>query len=652
MKASKKKLILCGLAIMSLPLLVGFKVDGTSDTGDTVTAEKVTEEKVTEEKAGTSQDLGQITEAGANTPQVTVNAPVVENGNINFNQENNSQSDAMFVEYLTPFQDKTVVEVKFEGASDDLLPTVKAAVLLHDGDKFNVNVSMRDRDTLRNMGYFYEVYQTVDEIPEGIILTYHVLENPQVNDIVITGNTVYSGADLRRMVTVRRGTILNSRTLHENITAIQEKYHGDGYVRMKFADMNVSEDGVVTLKISEGTLEGYAVKGNKKTKDYVVLREMRQKVGEVFNAKMARRSMERVYNLGFFEDVNVKMNDGVEPNAVIMEINVKEKRTGTFGIGAGYSSKDGVVGMVSLGDKNFRGTGDAISFSYEKSAEDTDSQGFYFSYRRPWLDRKETSGTVRLFNRTYEYADYAPDGGLNERYMRKYSGGELTISRPMSEYSANQITLRNRKDKYVRHVTSGKYGDRGAEEYSTWRKDNFGTTRSIELQHITDTRDNVFNPTSGGKVSLIGEFAGFLGGDFKFQKYSIEHQQYLKAGDHSQVWALHLAYGIGHGDLTEFNQFRIGGQNSLRGYRDDQFRGSRMFTATLEYRFPMSNNVQGIIFTDYGSAWSSGVFPKTSEVFGSVGVGVSLNTPLGPLRLDYGRGKQGGRFHFMVGGSF
>ena len=91
------------------------------------------------------------------------------------------------------------------------------------------------------------------------------------------------------------------------------------------------------------------------------MRTSRQKAGEPFNANQARRSMQRVYNLGFFEDVNVKMNPGVEPNAVVMELDVKEKRTGSFGIGAGYSSEDGVVGMVSIGDTNFRGTGDAIA---------------------------------------------------------------------------------------------------------------------------------------------------------------------------------------------------------------------------------------------------------------------------------------------------
>ena len=143
-----------------------------------------------------------------------------------------------------------------------------------------------------------------------------------------------------------------------------------------------------------------------------------------------------------------------------------------------------------------------------------------------------------------------------------------------------------------------------------------------------------------------------MGGDFNFQKYDIEHQQFFKAGDHSQVWASKIAYGFGHGDLTEFNQFRVGGQNTLRGYRDDQFRGSRMLLGTLEYRFPLAKKVQGIVFADGGGAWNSGFFPGGGDLYGSVGVGVSLNTPLGPLRLDYGRGKQGGRFHFTVGGVF
>ena len=265
------------------------------------------------------------------------------------------------------------------------------------------------------------------------------------------------------------------------------------------------------------------------------------------------------------------------------------------------------------------------------------------------MDSKETAGSFRFFNRTYEYDDYNTSGRLKEEYMRKYTGGEITLGRPMSEYSTNYITLRNRKDEYVKHVSSGNAGNRSGAEGAQWRRDNFGTTRSITLEHVTDTRDNIYNPTTGGRVNLSGEFGGLLGGDFDFQKFSIDHQQFFKAG-HAQVWALRTKGGIGFGDISEFNQYRIGGQDTLRGYREDQFRGDRVILGTLEYRFPLISKIQGAIFTDWGSAWDTGF--KPDEFHGSVGFGLSLTTPLGPLRFDYGRGSQGGRVHFSVGGAF
>lgn len=560
-----------------------------------------------------------------------------------------SQVDTTILEYMKQFEGKTIVDIEFEGASEATLPTVKVAVLENVGDTFSAAAALRDRNALVNTGYFYEAYQTFEEIPEGIVITFHVLENPILKDIVYTGNTLYTKEELDNIMTLKKGEILNNNTLHDNIAAIQEDYRNEGFILMKVTDMNIDKEGVLTLRINEGILEGYAVKGNKKTKDKVILREMRQEVGTPFNAKLARRSMQRVYNLGFFEDVNIKMNPGVEPNAVVMEINVKEKRTGTFGIGAGYSTSDGIIGMVSVSDTNFRGRGDTIAIMYEKSGDETDAHGYSFTYRHPWIDRHETAIRLQIYNRTYSYNDYDTRGHFKEEYMRKYSGGEITVSRPVSEYSTNFITFRNRRDKYVRHVDSGNVGRRDTPEWKKWRHDNFGLTRSITLEHVTDTRDNIYNPTTGNKVNLSLEVGSF-GGDFNFQKVSIEHQHYRPAGDHNQVWAVRGMYGYGRGDLTEFNQFRLGGQGSLRGYRDDQFRGNRLIVGSLEYRFPLYKKIQGALFADFGGVWDTGLRPRNLK--GSYGFGVSMNTPMGPLRLDYGRGSQGGRFHFTVGTSF
>ena len=549
---------------------------------------------------------------------------------------------------MKQYEGQTVVETVFDGTSALTEGTAKAAISMKAGDMFTVKGLEADRDKIYNTGYFYDIYPSFEKVPEGVVVTYHVLENPVLKGISLSGNTVENTETLQGLITMKTGEILNSRELNKDVMAIQEQYRRDGYILAKITDMNIDKNGILTLKVNEGILEGYKVKGNTKTKERVILREMRQKPGEPFNSKLARRSMQRVYNLGFFEDVNIKMNPGVDPNAVVMELDVTEKRTGSFGIGAGYSSEDGVVGMVSIGDTNFRGTGDAISLSYETSGDDTDAHGYTFSYRRPWLDSKETVGTFRIYNRTYEYDDYDESGDLKETYMRKYSGGELTFGRPVSEYSTNYLTLRNCKDSYVKHVDDGNLGDRSTPAYEGWRRDNFGTTRSVTFEHVTDTRDNVYNPMSGSRLSLSGEFAGF-GGDFDFQKYTVDGQRYIRAG-RSQVFALRARYGVGTGDISEFNQYRIGGQGSLRGYREDQFRGDREFLGTVEYRFPVVKKVQGALFTDWGGAWDSGLTPD--DLHARVGVGISLTTPIGPLRFDYGWGEDGGRVHFNVGSTF
>ena len=564
----------------------------------------------------------------------------------NLNQNNSAPT---LEQLLRQYEGLTIVDILLEGVTENIQPTAMAAITQYIGDPFSADLSLKEQAALLNTGLFYDIYPTVQKIPEGIVLTYHLLQNPVLRGIEFSGNDVEKTDELKKIMTVKTGETLNSTLLHENVNAIQEKYHSDGYIFAKITDMNVDRDGILTIKVNEGKLEGYSIKGNKKTKEKVILREMRQKPGSPFDANLARRSMQRLYNLGAFEDVNIKMIPGVEPNAVVMEVTVKEKRTGTFGVGAGYSSRDGVVGMVSVSDTNFLGRGDAISLTYEMSGDDEDAHGYVFAYRKPWLDDKETSGTIRIYNRTYEYSDYDTHGDLKEEYMRKYKGGELTLSRPISEYSRNAITIRNRDDKYVRHVSSGNMGDRSGDSGYQWRKDNFGTTRSVTLEHITDTRDNIYSPTTGGRVALSAEFAGWLGGDFTFQKYGIDHQQFFKAG-HAQVWAFRGKAGVATGDVSEFNQYRVGGQDTLRGYRDDQFRGDKMLLGTIEYRFPLAQKVQGILFTDGGAVWDSGWTPENFH--GSIGSGVALTTPLGALRLDYGYGSQGGRVHFSVGGSF
>ena len=532
-----------------------------------------------------------------------------------------------------------------------------------------------DLGAIYDMGWFYDLRPEFKEVPEGVQVIYHVLENPTYSKLNLVGNTVIDKQKINALFNLEEGTVVNLKDINRRVLKLEEEYRQAGYILARVTDVHMDQDGTLNLTVNEGTVEDFKVKGNVKTKDYVITREMRLKKGQPFNAKDARRSMQRIYNLGYFEDVNVKLNPGKEPNSVEVEISVVEMNTGTFGIGAGYSSADGFVGMISIGDKNFRGIGDRINIRWEFGGED--NKNYDFSYTRPWLDDKETMATIQLYDITNEYADYNIDGDEIARYDKKRRGQELTLSRRTEdEFISNYITIKNRDDIYKgeadgyegdvdqyyepqfnkESTTNGPSGYMESyypKDYKERRKENFGVTRSITLGRVLDSRENIYDPHEGKRISYSIEHAGFMGGDFDFTKFTADYRYYYRAGGES-VWALNLGAGYADGDMPLSQRFSMGGSDTLRGYEDDQFRGNSMVKATLEYRFPIVKKVQGVLFTDNGYAWD-----KRHEddfdfglIKNSFGVGLRINSPLGPVKLDYGYGDDGGKFHFSFGGQF
>jgi len=535
----------------------------------------------------------------------------------------------------------------------------------------------RDLQSIYAMGWFYDLRPEFANVPEGVQVNYHVMENPEYRGAEITGNTKIKTDDMMKTLDFKEGQMLNIRDVNSKLSQIEAEYKKQGYILARISNVQMGQDGILRVAFNEGIVEGFSVKGNKKTKDYVVLREIRLKKGEPFNSQLARRSMQRIYNLGYFEDVNVRLNPGREPNAVEMEISVVEMNTGTFGIGAGYSDADGFIGMVTIGDKNFRGTGDSIQLRWEFGGED--NANYDFTYTKPWIDSKETKAMLNLYDLTHEYADYDRDGHEIARYDKKRVGQELQLSRKEGEFISNYITLKHRDDKYDEpdddysrqyyETSFDKYisgVDENGNPYPTrwnkykgaWpatakerREENFGETRSIAYSRVFDSRDNIYDPHSGKRNSYTIEWAG-LGGDFDFTKFSIDHRYYWKQA--KNIIALDVAAGYASGDMPLSQRFAVGGGDTLRGYEDDQFKGNSMLRASLEYRIPIIKQLQGVLFTDYGYAWDKRDEDKfdLGKMKLGYGLGVRVNSPLGPIKLDYGIGEDDHRWHFSFGGFF
>jgi len=541
---------------------------------------------------------------------------------------------------------KTITSVSVTGNNAVPESTIMAVVKVKPGDVLQAENIRQDLQAIYELGYFFDVVANFTAVPEGVKVEYTVMENPVVNDIVFKGNTKVTEDKLLSLLNVTKGNILNSKALNEGARKIEGYYHDEGYILAKVTDVSMGTGGVLTITINEGKLEDIVIKGNQKTKDYVITREMKLKVGEPFNVKDARRSMQKVYNLGYFEDVNMRLIPGQDPNAVVLETSVVEQKTGTFTIGGGYSKADGLIGIIEIGDNNFRGTGDKIRLHWEFGSDaEGGNDNYEVAYTRPWLDSKQTSLGFRFFDMTNEYSDYGTGGKLISTYDMNRKGWELTLGRPAGEYIQNYITYRDRTDTYVRHVDGQKYDDKYIDE-------NFGRTRSIILSRVFDSRDNIFNPTEGERYLFSAELAGgMLGGKFDYNKFTVEGRQYLKVGS-SQVVAMRATAGYATGHMPENSKFSVGGADTLRGYEDDQFKGDKMLALTAEYRFPVANRVQGVVFTDVGRAWDEDESFNLGDMKASVGVGIRVTTPIGPIRIDYAQGSQGGRTHFSFGGQF
>ena len=559
------------------------------------------------------------------------------------------------------------------------------------------------RRAILGLGFFEQVLATVQPGPEGATITFSVVEKKRLERISFVGNTIFTDDQLLEQIASRPGQIIDDGTIRRDAAHI-ESYYKDNRRLAKIVSAEPDRFGVLTFVISEAVIEDIQFEGLKKTKVSYVRHQVRAKAGEVYDGKAVERDALAILNLGNFDDVKVDFRQGVKDpeRGVIVVFVIKEKRTGMASFGAGYSSIDKFVGIFSLSESNFRGRGERVSATVEVGGRQSYEVGFF----EPGLDRHGLTLEVNLFD-TDRNRQFLPGANVTTTqsiFDEHRTGFNVTLARPIANHYRASFRIR-REDirdpaftasrvigpapgsgwdstaSPVGPQSSGQSGqnpptppdpgqppDQGEPGETPLPLKVFAPLADVNLSSVTlgvirDTRDIIFSPTRGYYASLYGEQAGVLGGGSNFTKLSADIRRFVKVNRKRQVIALRLLGGTTFGDLPLVESFSAGGAYTIRGYREDRFRGEHLAIASAEYRYPITKQVTGVAFVDTGDAWGGQfqtkipgfIIPAEDQDFTlnlGYGVGVRLGTQLGTLRLDLGRSVEGTQVHFSFGEAF
>ena len=597
-------------------------------------------------------------------------------------------------------QSQKVVEVAVSGNVNINSDAIRNVVGLKPGMDYTEQDVEKDRAAIMSLGTFSAVTAHREDVPGGLKVTYEVTENPKVNAIKIVGNDPVPVEKVLELMKTKSGQVLNTTTLNQDIESIQTYYGDQGYIAYVTEDIGVDpKTGTLTVPILVNRVQDVTVTGNKKTKPWVFLREMKTQPGKVFNVKVLKEDIIRIYNLDILEDIKpYQITPGSEIGMVKITIPVVEKKTGMVSLGFGYSSKQRLFGQPRLAETNFRGLAQGLNLLWQQGTSEatggsaSEEIGFY----EPWLDKKHTSLSVNGYNRLlYRFSSGIFNSSSFNNYNERHQGGDLTFSRPMTDTTRVYLSGRFENvdtDPSLLKETVTTTGEPPVSVDSFPDLVNIvqkGTIAGGSVRLVHNSRDFDLDPAGGGYDAVSLEYGTVDATGYRavpenppagvsqtlesfpvngpFQKISIDERRYFSKGgrkltpnDKRLTLAVRLKAGYAHGTIPFFEQFFVGGAESLRGYREDRFYGDKMLLASAELRKPIAQSISGVLFADYGDAWGSPAsfnvteLPQTETFQGNFGFGIGMrvNTPIGHLRLDYGVGSEGGRTHFSMGQAF
>jgi len=526
-------------------------------------------------------------------------------------------------------------------------------------DQYSKQKLSADLETLRSYyldsGYInFNIDSTQVSITpdkKDVYVTINITEGDQfkISEIRMAGEILVPEAELFGLVIVEHGDIFSRQKITETSANISDWLGNEGYA---FANINAvpeidneKKEVALTFFLDPGKrvyVRRINFKGNTKTEDEVLRREMRQLEGGWISTGAIERSKERLERLGFFEDVNVE-TPAVPGTTDQVDVNfsVTEKSSGSLIVGAGFSQVAGVTINIGVTQDNFLGTGHRVSATFNNSDI---NRTFALGWLNPYLTQDGVSLSVDAFLRKTN----AGNANLAD-YNLDELGFRLGTGIPISEFNKIDLAVTPKQTEF----TAGAGASQEVQDFETETGGEY-TTYTLTAGWSNDTRDNFLLPSKGSLISLVGDVTT-PGSDLTFYRLTFRYQQLF---DLTRLFALRfdteIGYGDGYGDITELpltENYFAGGIRSVRAYeantlgpRDslgDPIGGDRKLTGTVELILPLpfirdSKAFRITTFVDAGNVYGPGQNFEFSEMRASAGVSGIWISPFGPLTISLG----------------
>lgn len=587
-------------------------------------------------------------------------------------------------------QGSQIAEIEIRGLANVNRDQIIAVMRTKVGQPYIQAQLDQDKKAIDDLGFFQAVDVRAQEVDaQAWKVVVQVTEYAKIKEIRIVGNSVIATEDIMKTLEtapafpVAPGNIYNFKSARPCADAIEKLYADKGFFCRvsEFGPMEESPE-TVNVVLLELTVNQVLVQGIKRTKRSVIDRLIRTEPGKPFNTDVARQDYRRLFESQWFEDIKI-VDRPVEGDGSKIDLifDLKETQTGSLNFGVQVDPRSKIAGLVRYGDSNFRGSGQSLQANVVQGSSGGTSIDVDWS--NPLYDDKGSTISASVYSRVlFRFANDQFGGGgggstspTEDRFYERRTGAALALGKRYKE-TPNEIIFGSFGLRFENIRTS---------EIDTKLTEGFiqqdGDVATFSASITRDRRDVSIDASKGdwmrltlepgysnitkvgGDISnsaVLGE-SGFFRSNIEFRKYWTDQPERdrTKLDDPRRVIAIRARAGTISGQVPFFEQFFVGGSDSLRGYNEDRFWGRHYAALTLEYRQPIQKSFNAVIFIDYGSAWGGydtvGEFTQSNRPDFKVGYGAgfSFRTPLGPIRLDFGFDEKGkSRTHFLIGTSF